>query len=252
MLKHVVKNTEGEKMDTQVQKVLPLIKERGQKNKSFSSNFEQSPILRFHISLFSPFIVKWISIVFIYCFLGSILSGCMSQHQQKRKLDLTSKLGVGFSQSLSSLKGASFQYGINNRFIFESMLGGYLSRNPIGTSDFKWGGSLGTLWQLLKIEDEAFIGLGLRYVYSNQRQCVKEGNACDVETPITLQTTTKALELPIRVAWYPHRVVSLHLDFGLSVSWENIESLLPDQAPQHWELFESTHQWGNFGLTVWF
>ena len=224
-------------MDTQVQKVLLLIKERSKKYKPFHLTFYRN-------RSFTPLLLLLVCTVF--------LSGCMSQHQQKRKLDLSSKVGLGFTQSLSSLKGLHFQYGINNRFIFESVMGGNLVQNQVGNSDFKWGLAVGSMWQLLKIEDEAFVGLGLRYLYSNQRHCLKEGSECSNTTPISLQTTTKAFELPIRIAWYPHRVVSFHLDFGLSFSWENLDTLLPTEVPHRWEIFESTNQWGNFGLTVWF
>ena len=234
-------------MDTQVQKVLPLIKERGQKNKSFSSYFNH-PLYFGHIvrSLYL------FSLFFCMLFIANSFTGCMSQHRQKRKLDLTSKRGVGFTHTLSSIKGLNLQYGINNRFIFESIMGGYVTQNNLGSSDFKWGGTFGTIWQLLKIEDEAFVGLGLRYVYTSQRQCVQENNTCSTQNPFTIQTTTKAFELPIRIAWYPHRVVSVHLDFGLSIAWDNLETLLPSEIPQRWEFFESRNQWGNLGLTVWF
>ena len=114
--------------------------------------------------------------------------------------------------------------------------------------------SLGAHLQLIQARDDAMLTLGARFRVIYSELCEVEVSLCADRSAISPLIPQYAVELPLRVYWFPNRYLSIHSELGMSISWgdggasEGKTALSGAQVV----LFSQSSISSQLGMTLWF
>ena len=125
-------------------------------------------------------------------------------------VDLNSKKGIGYTDTLNGVNGLNFQFGVGN-IILEGILG--ISMDSPKDNDGMGRNltlGLGGHFQALRAEQAAWT-IGGRINIGNGQPVTPKG----ADTPDGV--TEFGLSIPTRVYWFPNKHISLHVETGIDI-----------------------------------
>jgi hypothetical protein len=125
-------------------------------------------------------------------------------------VDLNSKKGIGYTDTLNGVNGLNFQFGVGN-IILEGILGVSLDSpkdNDGMGRNLTLG--LGGHFQALRAEQAAWTVGGRINIGNRLPATPKGGDAADGATEF-------GISIPTRVYWFPNKHISLHVETGIDI-----------------------------------
>ena len=171
-----------------------------------------------------------------------------------RSLDLSGKLAVGFAEAVGDVRGLSVSLGITSSSFAEIIVGGSWRQPDTRQLESVFGIALGAHIELLQAKDEVVLTLGGRFQLYFSEICQAEAQQCAERNIVSSPTPQYALDLPLRIYWFPHTNFSIHTELGISFTWgeggasENGYYVNGYQV----KMFEERQRLGSLGLTIWF
>ena len=165
-------------------------------------------------------------------------------------VDLNSKKGIGYTNTLNGVNGLNFQFGVGN-IILEGILGVSLDSpkdNDGMGRNLTLG--LGGHFQALRAEQAAWT-IGGRINIGNAVGVAGDPakNPSFVKEPESV--TEFGISLPTRVYWFPNKHISLHVETGIDIQLVGDKGAVYTNGGGEGTYFRIFDTSSSIGMTFW-
>ncbi len=172
----------------------------------------------------------------------------------QRALDLSKKTGLSILSISEGVSGLGINIGLNSNSFMEFILSGDWRQPSSRSAETQLYLSLGAHLQMIQAGDQAAFTLGGRLHITYNELCDTDPALCADRSTISTPIPQYALEVPLRIYWFPNQYVSLHSELGASFSWGQQGASEGSTGLEGYTvtIFSQSTLVGRLGLTLWF
>ena len=172
----------------------------------------------------------------------------------QRALDLNKKRGLSLLTLPKGSSGLGINVGLNTNSFGELIIGGDWRQPNARSAELNLRLSLGAHIQLIQARDDAMLTFGARFRVIYSEICEVDPALCADRSAVSPLTPQYAVELPLRIYWFPNKYISIHSELGTSISWGEGGATKGETSLSgvHFILFSQSNVSGQLGLSLWF